>query len=291
MKPCQFTIELWMGDKDPSSLSPELVLHNLKLNGIKLYENVDITFTIDSGYYDITNNNYHVITVLTHVPLSVLSFDSTYFSFFTKNATLDMTYDALIPEWIGNGYIKASSSNFSCNYVNGCSNIWKKVTNRSQNQMSSIEKTVDQLKYEHYDLTKRFNEQQEMTNRANKCMQDWINLQVCERLKIVENQMGTKTLIIESIQYDIKNLFNRLVQLELVGTKPLAMESIQNDIKNLFTRLVQLELVNSHPHTNPFEFRDVFEGCRNVTPIEQPKSPVPDSDDDAALFEIVQVFD
>jgi len=199
-------------------LTPSLVLHNLALQGIPV-KRQGTTITIDRGHYDCTGANYAVITL----PLHGGSPSSFCCSFFSHKAAQGMDPTALQSCWLGNCYMHWGATGAPCSYwhESGHAKTWKSealsealseamspvsvepvsYTNptnpnkksKLKRKLAALKKKLAALKGEVAALFQQVQSQHAATQRANQCMRDWINLQVVERLCILEQALKAPT--------------------------------------------------------------------------------------------------
>ena len=200
-------------------LTPSLVLHNLALQGIPV-KREGTTITIDRGHYDCTGANYAVITL----PLHGGSPATFRCSFFSHKAAQGMDPSALQSCWLGNCYVHWGATGAPCSYwhESGHAKTWKseaksnaiseaksepmspvsvepvsytnptnpnkKSKNKSKlkRKLAALKKKLAALKGEVAALSQQVQSHHAATQRANQCMRDWVNLQVIERLCILE---------------------------------------------------------------------------------------------------------
>ena len=155
------------------------------------------------------------------------------------------------------------------------------------------------LAAEHVALAQRHKEQEAVTKRANKCMQDWTNQQVIERVRILELELETQ-------QH----------QQQQQPPKKCNCKAQKKEIKRLAERVVLLENVNATTQFNPFDFNTICDPWEKedmpaldliyalaplnlVQPVVANDALVvtndvvvdADDDDDDDMFEVVQIFD
>ena len=155
------------------------------------------------------------------------------------------------------------------------------------------------LAAEHVALAQRHKEQEAVTKRANKCMQDWTNQQVIERVRILELELETQQQ-----------------QQQQQPPKKCNCKAQKKEIKRLAERVVLLENVNATTQFNPFDFNTICDPWEKedmpaldliyalaplnlVQPVVANDALVvtndvvvdADDDDDDDMFEVVQIFD
>ena len=149
------------------------------------------------------------------------------------------------------------------------------------------------LAAEHVALAQRHKEQEAGTKRANKCMQDWTNQQIIERIRILETQQQpNKCKKCKAQKKEIKQLSERLVLLENVNANattqcnkcswnPFDFNTIYDPWEKEDMPALDL-IVNHYPdYVQPDVIEDVVE--------DVVEDVIEDEDDD--MFEVVQIFD
>jgi hypothetical protein len=182
------------------------------------------------------------------------------------------------------------------------------------------------LAAEHVALAQRHKEQEAGTNRANRCMQDWTNQQVIERVRILEVQQQTqqtqqtqqsqqsqpsKRCKCKAQKKEIKRLAERLALLENANTTANASAIIQasnpfdfNTIYDPWERedMPALDLIANH-YTDyvpqdyaPQDYAPQDYAPHHDEPVTEPVTHADDDDDDEDeddddMFEVIQIFD
>jgi hypothetical protein len=113
------------------------------------------------------------------------------------------------------------------------------------------------LAAEHVALAQRHKEQEAGTNRANRCMQDWTNQQVIERVRILEVQQQT-----QQTQQTHQSQQSQQSQ----PSKRCKCKAQKKEIKRLAERLVLLENASTNANANaiiqafnPFDFNTIYD--------------------------------
>jgi hypothetical protein len=156
--------------------------------------------------------------------------------------------------------------------------------------LGTVKEDLGTVKEDQVGLAQRYKQQEATTQRANQCMRDWINLQVIERVCILEAQQSECKSFHKKNKKALKRLSDRLVLLENVNISESACNKCCSG--------------NDPVYWNPFDFKTICDPlpclddddeCPALDLIVNHYPDVvnncDDDDDDDDLFEIVQVFD
>jgi hypothetical protein len=187
--------------------------------------------------------------------------------------------------------------------------------------LGTVKEGLGTVKEDQVGLAQRHKQQETATQRANQCMRDWINLQVIERVCILEAQLSQKAEA--QLSQKAEAQLSQKAEAQL-SQKAEAQQSEcksfhkknKKALKRLSDRLVLLENVNVREsacnkccsgndpvYWNPFDFKTICDPlpclddddeCPALDLIVNHYPDVVnncDDDDDDDLFEIVQVFD
>ena len=311
-------------------LTPSLVLHNLALQGIPV-KREGTTITIDRGHYDCTGANYAVITLPLHggAPWSVCC------SFFSHKAAQGMDPTVLQSCWLGNCYVHWGATGAPCSHwhESGHAKTWKSEANQSEalseamssvsvepvcqnkksksklnRKLAALKKKLVAVKAEVAALSQQVQAQHAATQRANQCMRDWVNLQVIERLCILEKAQATEkaptTLTAPTAPATLTAQAT-----EKAPTAPTALTTLTmlTALKAPTTLIKAPTKATETPtkaptddHCNPFDFYAIYEHYDKHHYFEDvvvPAIPAPvdavninsDTDEDPDWFQLIQI--
>jgi hypothetical protein len=164
--------------------------------------------------------------------------------------------------------------------------------------LGTVKEGLGTVKEDQVGLAQRHKQQETATQRANQCMRDWINLQVIERVCILEAQLSQKAeaqlshckSFHKKNKKALKRLSDRLVLLENVNVRESACNKCCSG--------------NDPVYWNPFDFKTICDPlpCLDdddecpaldliVNHCPDVVNNCDDDTNDDDLFEIVQVFD